>query len=413
MKNGREYVGNTFNMDVVFRQSPQWKGVLAYNEFSQLIEVHKQPPYSIEPDSAFPRRWTDSDDTRTGSWVSSALSVNHVANDVISRSALVAAEANSYHPVKDYLNGLAWDGTGRLDSWLTCYLGVEESRYSSAVGAKWLIAAVARIFEPGCQVDNTLIFEGVQGTGKSSTLKVLASPAWYTNDVADLGSKDAAQQLPGKWILELAELSAMRKTTLEATKAFLTRSVDHYRPSYGRYTVDVERSCVFAGSTNTAVYLQDEENRRFWPVKCNTIDVPGVAAARDQLWAEATHRYRAKEPWWLDSELTQLAKAEQDTRKEGDPWHSLVATFLAKSATEGFNPSVGGVDTNEAVTADRVKQKGWTVADILQFACGVHTERLDRSGEMRVSKILKAEGWVRKRLWDPKTKIQTWRYIPI
>ncbi len=358
------------------------------------------------------RQWTDQDDAQVAMWVSAEYRIPTVPIDSVCRAVESEALHNSYHPVKKYLEGLRWDGTPRLDSWLTRFLGVKKSRYSMAVGAKWMISAVARIYEPGCQADNTLIFEGTQGTGKSTTLETLASQGWHTSDLTDLGSKDSAQQLPGKWILELAELNAMRKSAIEATKAFLTRRVDHYRPSYGRRTIDVKRSCVFAGSTNSARYLQDEENRRFWPIRCTTIDVPALALARDQLWAETLHRYKAKEPWWLDHELTQLAKAEQEERKEEDPWHNHIALFLSRSLVEGYTPLVDGIETDEVISADVVRQVGWSVSEILQYACSVNRERQERSGEMRASKILKDVGWVRKNTWDPKTKLQTWRYKP-
>ena len=140
--------------------------------------------------------------------------------------------------------------------------------YLRSVGPKWLIAAVARIYRPGLQGRPRIVFEGPQGVGKSTCLRILAGDEWFADEIADLGTKDSAQDLRGKWIVELAEVAALRRAALERMKAFISRNVDHYRPSYGRRSMDFPRQCVFAGTTNADAYLADETgNRRFWPVK--------------------------------------------------------------------------------------------------------------------------------------------------
>ena len=226
-----------------------------------------------------------------------------------------------HHPVRERLNGLKWDGTARLDSWLTDYLGVEPAtgydaeksqahRYTSEVGLRWLISAVARVYQPGCKADHCLILEGPQGVGKSTAAATLAlEDAWFADEIADLGTKDSAQDLRGKWIIELGELSALKRGEIERVKAFMSRKVDHYRPSYGRRSQDFPRQCVFIGITNADAYLGDETGgRRFWPVKVGKIDLEKLKADREQLWAEAVAAYRAGEKWWLDKATEALAR---------------------------------------------------------------------------------------------------------
>ncbi len=400
MMSGGFAVGNTSNMDVVFRQSPQWRGVLAYNEFTQLVEVHKKPPYSDEPDSAFPRCWSASDDTKTGSWVSTTLTINHIATDVISRSVIVAAEANSYHPVKDYLSGLQWDGVSRIDSWLTKFLGVESNAYSKSVGAKWLISAVARIMKPGCQVDTMLILEGTQGIKKTSTIRTLASESWFTNDLGEIGDKDTAQQLSGSWLIEMAEMDALKRSDVTKVKAFLSRQVDRYRPPYGRYVVATPRSCVFIGSCNHAEFLSDDTgNRRFWPVLCaeTKIDIDALQASRDQLWAEAVTRYAKGEQWWLADDEIPGAQLEQSARMVTDPWCEPIADFLEKTARFGLRPDAGGVEGEPVVSVYDVKRQGITVAQVMQYGLHLTENNWTLPNKNRVSRCLKEAGWIKRR----------------
>jgi predicted P-loop ATPase len=166
-----------------------------------------------------------------------------------------------------------------------------------------MISAVARIFEPGCKADYALVAEGKQGLGKSSGIKALAGGEWYTDDIADVGSKDAAMQVRGRLLVEIAELKTLTTGTAENShvKAFMSRSVDHFRPPYGRRVGDFPRQAVLFGTVNHFQYLKDETGaRRFWPISCNgPVRVEEIKRDRDQLWAEAVARYRKKEKWCL------------------------------------------------------------------------------------------------------------------
>jgi putative DNA primase/helicase len=169
------------------------------------------------------------------------------------------------------------------------------------VAARWLISAVARVFQPGAKADCCLILEGGQGIGKSSALRILGDP-WFTDEIADLGGKDASFQTQGVWIVEIAELDSMNRSEVSRIKSFMSRNVGRFRPPYGRRIVESPRQCVFAGSVNHNVYLRDETGgRRFWPVECRSIDLAGLKRDRDQPWAEAVFKYQAGSPWWLES----------------------------------------------------------------------------------------------------------------
>lgn len=311
------------NALVVLRHHPEWKGVLAFNEFSNLITMAALPPWRGPIES----QWSDHHDRLATEWLQN--NGIHVGVEITAQAVQTVASENAFHPVREYLNGLKWDGSPRVDTWLSTYAGVEPSNYSSGVGRRWLISAVARVFQPGCKADSCLILEGSQGLGKSSLLRILGHP-WFADEIADLGSKDAALQAHGVWIIELAELDSLTRADAAKIKAFMSRSSDRFRPPYGKRLIESPRQCVFGGSVNHNNYLRDETGaRRFWPVACSRIDLAALKQDRDQLWAEALTLYQDRESWWLDSAaLVTAAAAEQADRFEEDPWHEPIANWV-------------------------------------------------------------------------------------
>jgi hypothetical protein len=242
-----------------------------------------------------------------------------------------AARRNSFHPLRDYLNGLKWDGVKRLDRWLTTYAGAQDTEFMRAVGAITLIAAVRRIRTPGCKFDEMLILESTQGKEKSEMLKALAvQEDWFSDDVPlNADGKRVIEQLMGKWIVEAADLSGMRKADVEHLKAMLSRQVDRARLAYGRQTSEQPRSSIIVGTTNSPKYLKDlTGNRRFWPIKVGTIKLEKLKSDRDQLWAEAVSREAAGASIRLDSSLWGAAAVEQSERTVQDPWHELLTDVL-------------------------------------------------------------------------------------
>ena len=289
------------NAITALRHAPEWEGVLGFNEFSQQVVTHRPTPWGKQVGS----RWADTDDSLATEWLQGEAGI-FVGSNTVAEAVQTVARENGFHPVRNYLKSLVWDKVSRIDNWLIDYLGSTDSQFLRAVGSRWLISAVARIFQPGCQADHVLLLEGPQGIRKSSALRALVGDEMFADHIADLGSKDSRLDLLGKWVIEMSELVSMRRGEVERVKAFLTARTDHFRPPYGRRAVDVPRQNVFAASTNDGQPFVDATgNRRFWPVRCGEIDAEGIQRDRDQLWAEAYHRYRQGEVWWLDTRRAQ------------------------------------------------------------------------------------------------------------
>jgi putative DNA primase/helicase len=284
---------------------------------------------------------------------------------------------NSFDPVREYLDGLKWDGKPRLDTWLQTYMGAPAHEILSAFGAKFLIGAVARIYEPGCQMDTALVFEGKQGIRKTTAVAVLFGREYMISSITDFKTKEASIALQGHWVVEIAELAALKKTDINDVKKFITETVDQYRPPFGKGTIARPRRSVMVGTTNESKYLQDQTgNRRFWPVPCAKADIDGLKRDRDHLWAEAVARYRANEEWWITDEAM-IAKAEmvQADRAIHDPWEEIIDRWLAE------NPNI------EFVTSSR----------LLTEAIKLEGARQTRADEMRISDIMAGKGWAADR----------------
>ncbi len=284
------------------------------------------------------------------------------------------AQQHLFHPVLTYIDALAWDGTPRVDTWLIDRCGAEDTPLVREIGSCFLISAVARVKKPGCKVDNVLILVGPQGIGKSRAFATLAGE-WFSDSAIDFAGKDAYQQLPGVWIYELAELDSLRRSETSAIKAYISAQVDHYRPSYGRNVVDVPRQTVFVGSTNEAEFLRDPSgSRRFWPVAVPAVDLAGLAADRDQLWAEARVRFERGALWWLSPEAEAARVTASEPFREVDSWEAPVARWAAE------------------------REEPFGVADVLYTAVGIDTGRQTKRDGMRVAGILGRLGFVKRRV---------------
>jgi len=258
------------------------------------------------------------------------LGLKKLSKDVAHQAVDVRAHERCFHPVRDYLDGLQWDGTARLNGLFQTYFGAEGTDYVKAIGPMFLISMVARVIKPGCKVDYMLILEGPQGTLKSAACRLLGG-AWFSDNLPDIGGgKDVQQHLRGKWLIEVGEMHAMNKAETTLLKTFITRQEENYRPSFGRKEVLEPRQCIFVGTTNHETYLRDETgNRRFWPIKTTILDTESLERDRDQLFAEAVVRFHNNERWWPDKAFEdEYIKPEQDTRFEVDAWEEPVALFL-------------------------------------------------------------------------------------
>jgi hypothetical protein len=279
---------------------------------------------------------------------------------------------NEFDPVADYLNGLAWDGTPRLDRWLTTYLGAEDTELNREFGRIAPIAAVRRVRRPGVKFDPIIVLEGPMGTEKSKAIETLAGIENFS-DQTILGARDREQQelLAGVWLFEIAELSNIRKTEVEHIKAFASRTHDRARPAYGRTRVDQPRRCILFATTNDDRYLKMAD-RRFWPVRTATINIGALRRDRDQLWAEAAQRESEGASIVLDRNLWDAARVEQEAREERDPWDDVLAE------------TVGTVEQGE----ERVSS-----TDLLGLVLGIHISKQRDLDYKRLGRCMRRLGW--------------------
>lgn len=357
-----------FNATQALTYAPHWCSKLAYNEFTMKV-IAGEP--LCEGRIPAGRVIGDVEVAQIRIYMQGFDGV-HVGKDETIDAIRVVAGLNSSHPVRNYLSGLAWDGTYRVSSWLTRYLGVEDSLYARAVGQKWLISAVARIKKPGEKADVCLILEGPQGRLKSTALRVLANAEWFSDGLGDIGNKDTLLGMRGKWIIEIAEIDKIFIREASEVKDFVSRRSDLYRPPYAREVIEVPRESIFAGTTNKDDYLRDETGaRRFWPVVVGDIDIPALEADRDQLWAEACSLYQGGEPWHITAEEREIAEqalAEQRARYEGDPWEEAVLEYChSRAGKPVFIEDVLLKQINKKL-ADVTKQDRNRVAKILKSA---------------------------------------------
>lgn len=366
---GRSVSATEGNASIILAHHEAWSGCIGYDDFAGRCRWRRAAPSvsGMIPPSGDVR---DDHAIFVQQWLHVHYGVKW-SRSVISSAIESSARANPYHPVRDYLSSLSWDGQPRADAWLTTYLGAEDCELARSIGRWWLISAVARVYSPGCQADHMLILEGRQGVGKSSAIKILAGE-WYLGELPDLRDKDAYQVLQGAWIVEIGELDALRGQAATRIKSFVSQRLDRYRPSYGRYTVDRPRQCIFSGSTNDQHYLHDATGaRRFWPVAVSETHLDRLEEDRDQIWAEATVRYHDGATWWPSTvEESDALSSAQDDRYDADPWEDAIASLLRT----------------------RIGQRV-SLSDLLVQVVGSDQRDWTRSAQMRISSICRRLGW--------------------
>lgn len=378
LRAGKAWKPHSRNVEVCFHHDPRLKGTLRLNTLTQTVEV-VNPPWRRAPG---PLAWVNTDAVALSHWLAIAyVEQPAISDEIVQKASTVIASQHPYHPIRDYLQTLSWDGICRIDTWLTDVLHLPDIPYHSAIGRRFLISAVARVMDPGAKVDTMLIIEGDQGTGKSTCVRTLFGEAWYTDAAIDLDNKDTAQIIRGKWVVEFAELTGLRKAEVNILKHFLSRAIDRQRDAYARVPEDHPRQCVFIGTTNKDCYLQDETGgRRFWPVGrvIQQVDLDLLARIRDQLWAEAFHAFQSREGWWLTTEEEALATVEQETRLEVDEWIEPIETCL--------NNRYSPMRSDHFVTGMEI----WT------SALGGEKDAYDSGKQRRIAAIMSILGWYKK-----------------
>lgn len=316
------------NWALFMMNHPELCGAFAFDAFKRVPILRRQPPWHSYRDFQS-RRVQDGDYAEAAMWLE-RQGMSPAASKV-TPIVLAIAERNAFDPLLDYLDGLEWDRKPRVDQWMTYYLGVDPSEYVSAVARKTLVASVARALRPGCKVDTMPILEGDQGLGKSEALRALYGGEFFADEISDLTSKDASQEMQGVWCIEMSEMHRVSSAGADAVKKFLSRRVDRYRPPYGRSVIEAPRRAVFAGTINPDgnPYLRDSTGaRRFWPVMVSAVDTDGIETDRDQLWAEALHMLKNGESWWFGRDEVGEAISEQAKRMNVDVWADVLSAAL-------------------------------------------------------------------------------------
>lgn len=403
-------VKDTLENLVLAVRNDEGLGTIAFNLHRDGIDVKSGLPWKqIKPG------WNDSDFAALKVYLNKRYGIYSPSK---TKDALVAvASERAYHPVKDYLDNLpAWDGVKRVDTLLIDYLGAEDTEYTRAVIRKTLVAAVARIYQPGTKFDSVLILNGPQGIGKSTLFAKLAG-AWFSDSLtlADMRDKSGSEKLQGYWILELGELAGMKKADVETVKSFLSRVDDKYRASYGISVESHLRQCVIVGSTNTeSGFLRDiTGNRRFWPVRVygQSVKKPWQLMADEvaQIWAEAVSIYQAGEELYLEGDAAIMAVSEQVEAMETDDREGLVRTYLDTLLPENWD-SMSLYDRRNYLNGSEfgsVKQVGTvkrTTVCNMEIWCecfGRDSSALKKMDSFEISGIMKnMKGWEK----DKRTK---------
>lgn len=341
---------------------------LRYNTFSEKILVTANEATHPLDDAILEGLWlrTDSELHFRPTFTFFEMVVKAIARD------------NRFHPVRDYLDGLHWDGQLRLDEWLIRYGGAADSDYVRHVSAIMLIAAVKRVRDPGCKYDEMVVLESSQGKNKSSVLRALCpDDSWFSDDLPlNVDSKQVIERTLGKWIIEASDLAGKRKSDNEHLKAMLSRQVDGpARMAYARIPVERRRQFILVGTTNSADYLSDSTgSRRYWPVEVRGFRVADLVAVRDQLWAEAAHREGLGESIRLHESLWPAAGIEQERRTTADAWEEIIREVVAETT-----PATDG--SLRIPTSD------------LWAALAIEVARRDRAGALRISEIMQKLGF--------------------
>ena len=384
------------NSIVMLSHSEIFGGCFAFNEFEQQPFIVAPLPWEKQGEGLYePRIVEDSDRIRTQAYLEKYGARN--SKQQVADAIKIAAEEQSFHPVRDYFLSIEWDGKPRLDTWLIDYASAteQESDYVKTVGRCWIMGCVKRILKPGSLFQNMLVLEGGQGLGKSTLLKTLATVAgreFFTDqlDFSTIKSPSGLMMVQGTLIVEMQELEGLDSSGINRVKGFIGLSSDKVQPKFLNDIVTMPRQFVLAGSTNRSQWYDDETGgRRFWPIKvCGMMDIEGLEAIKDQLWAEAVSRVQDGEKYWVkpDDDIYNLFQSEQSERQLSDPWDNIVYKFLQGKDI---------VDEEE----------------ILVHVLDIPRERWSRAIINRVKSILTRSGYEKKPKWCNKANKTIRRWV--
>ena len=317
------------NIILILENDPALRGHIVHDLFAGFDGVVGGLPWNKKA-----TQWTDSDDANLRVWLETNYGLT--GKEKIADALTAVLTRHSYHPIRDYLNGLTWDGTPRLERLIIDYIGAEDTELNRVMTRKHFTAAVTRVFKPGCKYDYCLVMTGPEGAGKSTLLNKMGGQ-WFNDSITTTEGKEGMDQLRRAWIIEMGELASIKRSDVESIKAYLSKRVDIYRAAYARRTAEHPRQCIFCGTTNEALFLKgDNGNRRFWVIAVDptlrkySAWQDAIDRDRDQLWAEAMHYYQQGEKLYLDDRLEAQARQRQAEYNDDhdDPLADMLLNFL-------------------------------------------------------------------------------------
>ena len=321
-------VSSAPNVILILEHDPSLRNRIAMNDFVHRVVVKDELPWRSVDRGEY---WSDTDDASLRNYLYSVYGIK--GSGVIADAWSEVAVKYAFHPIKEYLNGLVWDGQERIETLLIDYLGADDNECVRTFTRKILLAAVTRIYRPGAKFDYCVVLVGPQGVGKSYIIKLIGKE-WHSDSLITVKGKEAYEQLQGAWILEMAELTATKKADTEAVKHFISKSEDTFRVAYGRHNETFKRQCVFFGTTNDYDFLNDPTgNRRFLPITVNGGGRKNMwddltEEEVDQIWAEAKVLYEKGETLALSKDIEEKARELQAAHTQENPIAESIRTYL-------------------------------------------------------------------------------------
>ena len=403
----KHYLSSPYNFGLIVRNDPRLSGKVRRDAFRGRDCVCGQLPWRTggEKDPF----WNNSDDNGLIDYVSRVYQLT--GKQALLDANDLAMSQRTFHPVREWLETLEWDGEERLDTMLVDYLGAEDNPLTRAMTRKHFTAAVARVMRPGCKYDYILTLIGPQGIGKSTLVKIMGGD-WFDDSLTSIEGKEGMEQIRGKWLIEFGELTNYKKSTSEAYKAFISKQEDSYRPAYGRKVEVYPRQCVFFATTNEPAFLKgDTGNRRFWTVECDKAEIlkdvwEDLDNERDQLWAEAVHYYRAGETLYLPRELEKAAQLRQDEHNEvaADERTGVIEAFIRKEIPENWEQLSAkqrrdyfqfGNTGEITALVPLMSRTTITAVEVLAECFGERIDERTRYRTKEINQILRGLGWLR------------------
>ena len=403
---GGGYRATAQNLNLIFIHDPRLRKLFRQNDFDSKKYVFGTLPWR-RVDKPEPVKNVDFAGVRNYIEIIYGIASANKVEDALE----LEFERNHYHPVRDYLKSLEWDGKSRIDRILPDLFGAEDNSYTREAMRKMLVGAVARVFNPGVKFDLVLtLISTMQGTGKSSFFKALGR-AWFSDTFLTVQGKDSFEQLQGTWVMEMAELAGLRKADIESVKHYISKQEDTFRPAYGRVPETYPRQCVFVATTNERLFLRDPSgNRRFMPIDVENVRLTENEKLRaflesaseiDQVWAEAMKLYKSGEKLYLSSEAEDIAAREQTLHSEADERGGIVEAYLDTPLPQNWDDmdlfarriylSSGIEEANPETLHVRTKV---CVAEVWCECLGKNREDMDRYKTREINDILRSlRGW--------------------